>query len=284
MNKKRFETILLILFLIMGGSSAFCLDPSDISITHSSGNEVIVDNQFACPGAMMEGPEAGYVSFMVCNTSGSTLSNLSIKLDSFTGTDFGLGGGQAASQFIGTLAAGECKNYYWYVDWPCTKDSMSYMRASVTDGTTDTVSTASTITVASAISANATGIVESHVLGPGLVVGQIITYDVVYEYGVVAAGAILSFQPAGNEDFDASCVQLVNLEILSSDVVSINAGTKDSLFFTSTGTKNEVAVRFYFKALCIGTSTTTKPYAFATSGGQLKYTGNYEDIIDTIVS
>ena len=287
MYTKQFKIVVVCLSLITGSSELFSLDSGDVLITHTSGSVVIVDNNKPCPGDPMEGMGAGYVSFEICNVSGTTLSNLSIKLDSFTGAGFGLGGGQDANQFIGSLDDGDCKNYYWYVDWPCTASSMSDMRASVSDGTTDTVSTTSTITVESTISSNATGIVGSHTLGDGIAVGQIFEYDVVYEYGTIGIGDELSFQPAGNEDFDASCIQLINIEILSSDVNSINAGTMDSLFFISaaktTGSGNEVAVRFYFKALCIGTTTTTKPYAFANSGTQLKYTGNYEEIVaDTL--
>ena len=234
----------------------------------------------------MEGMGAGYVSFEVCNISGGTLTDLNVQLDSITASGFELGQGQQQVQRIASLDADSCTTIYWFMDWPCIEDSTTAFRVTVSDNSSDTVSVSSSITTTEAISANATGIVATYLLGPGLTIGQIITYDVVYEYGTVESGEELSFQPAGNEDFNAACTQLVGTVILSSDVNSIEAGTRDRIFLTTsaktTGSGNEVAVRYYFKSQCVGVSTYTRPYAFANSGTQLKYTGNYDGLaVDT---
>ncbi len=141
------EILVVFFFLLTANSEALSLDPGDLTISHTSGSVVIVDNNKPCPGDPMEGMGAGYVSFEVCNTSGSTLSDLSINLGSFTGAGFGLGGGQVPSQFIGSLSNGEWNNYYWFVDWPCSPSTnqetiSSDMTASVTDNSSDTLSTA----------------------------------------------------------------------------------------------------------------------------------------------
>ncbi len=239
-----------------------------------------------------DGPQAAYVGFKIENISGGTLSNLSVNLGDFD-TGFSLAGGQAATQYIGTLAAGESDIVYWYVSYPChtAVDHEDTLTVTLTDGgataayayssavahdptTTENITT--TIQSVNTISANAGGLYQAAVLGPGAVIGQIIPYDVTYSFGGVAVGDRYNLQPSGEINFNAGCFQLVNTEILSSQATAIAAGTTDDLFYYAStrqsGSGYEVDVRYYFQYLCNGVATSALPYASQTSGStNVKY-------------
>jgi uncharacterized repeat protein (TIGR01451 family) len=123
-------------------------------------------------------------------------------------------------------------------------------------------------------------------LGPGAVLGQIITYDVTYSFGSIQGGDRFNMQPAGNTSYNAGCFQLVNARVLASTVNAIPVGTTDQLYFTANsaqpGSGFTVTIRYYIKYLCANTSTTASPYAAQTSGGQLKYSGNFGSLATQI--
>ena len=269
-------------FLFLAQMSVLGLDPGDVSIALTSGSLVMIDNNKPCLPDR-EGPLSGYITFEVCNTSGQDLTGLKINLDTFTNSSFALQGGQSSLLAIGTLEKNSCKTYYWYITWPCTDGTSSDITVTASDNDSGTISHTATITTEEANSSSAGGILVSKVLGPGAAVGQLIFFDVVYDFGNIKVGDEFSFQPLGNEDFRGDCFQLVNLEITYSDVNSLNVGVQDQLFFISTattnGSGNEVHVRYYFKYLCLGVSSTARPYAFSRSGNQLKYSPNYNSQI-----
>jgi uncharacterized repeat protein (TIGR01451 family) len=135
--------------------------------------------------------------------------------------------------------------------------------------------------VRKAQSAAAGGNVTSTTLGPGAVVGQVITADVAYDFGNIASGNEFFLQPSGSTAFDARCFRLVGSEITSSNIGAITVGTKDALYFVSSaqqsGNGYVVGVRYSFRYLCANSSTVARPFAVQTSGStNIKYTGNFD--------
>ncbi|MBR9920909.1 MAG: HYR domain-containing protein, partial [Bacteroidetes bacterium] len=274
--------LMSLFFMLSLPEKAAALNPADVTITMTTAPFFIADSN--SPPAT-DGPRTAYVGFEVCNVSGATLNDLTAEMSSITGTvpGFGLAGGQAASWFVGTLQAGECQTYYWFVEYPyLLKDEIGTFEVTVSDLNPGVATGTGDVFTRSSISANAGGIVNSVTLGPGIYVGQVFYYDVVYSFGNVQSADEFTIQPVGNETFDASCYQLVNNEIIASDLggVGIPVGAQNQLYFTATGNKggsgNLVTVRYFFRSLCIGVAATADPYAGQTSGNtNFKYTGNF---------
>jgi hypothetical protein len=153
-----------------------------------------------------DGPRSAYVPFRVTNTSAATVTDLTATLSGFN-ANIALGGGQAASQYIGALAPGEVRYLYWFIAYGCTINASATLTLSVRNAANETTSANATLTTRSAISAAAGGDVGSSTLGPGAIAGQIIPLDVLYSYGGYKAGDTFHLQPAGNQSFNAGCFQ-----------------------------------------------------------------------------
>ena len=224
------------------------------------------------------GPRAMYVGGVITN-SGSTATNI-VATVSGLGSGFFLAGGQAATQTIGTLGAGQSTGVYWFVGYGCTVNATASAAISLSSSAGSVASNVQ-LTARSAISANAGGNVLSSTLGPGAVVGQTIYFDADYDFGGSAANDEFFLQPSGGQNFDASCFRLVGAQILSSNIGAIAAGTQNQLYFRQTvaqsGNGYHASVRYSFEYECAGTSTTARPYAVQTSGNtNIKYTGNFD--------
>ncbi|HEU4454126.1 MAG TPA: DUF11 domain-containing protein [Longimicrobium sp.] len=249
-----------------------------VTVAMISSPQLTLDSNKPCA----EGPRAAYVAFRVTNTSGVAQTNLRATISGFA-SGITLGGGQAASQYVGTIAAGQSKVLYWFVAYPCTFGNAATLTVSVTDNTAGAATGTGTVTTSSMVSAQAGGVLMSGTLGPGAVVGQVITFDVGYEFGGVSAGDSYNLQVAGNQSFDARCFQLVRMQVVSSGVTAASVGTADTPFFAASvsqgGSKHPLVVRYFFKYLCANVSSTARPYGNQFSGGQLKYSSNYETFV-----
>ncbi|WP_221089328.1 beta strand repeat-containing protein [Deinococcus aquaedulcis] len=260
-----------------------------VTVTYNADTHLVSDSNKSCTA----GPRNAYVSYRVTNTTGAAINNISATLSfgaatyatGATGT-FGLGGGQPATQFVGTLAAGESRTVFWYITYPCyggsARTSSVPITATFSDSNPGTVANTTTVSTFSSISANAGGLLNGTVLGPGAVVGQIIKYSVQYRFGNPQATDEVNLQPAGNDSFNAACFQLVGSNITASQVLSINPGTRDQLYFTLTqttgGSSNTVDIDYFFQYKCAGTSTSASSYSVETSGStNVKYSSNYGD-------
>jgi uncharacterized repeat protein (TIGR01451 family) len=264
---------------------AFGLNPGAVSITMVTAPFFNNDSNKPCPPDN-EGPHGAYVGFEMCNTSGAVLTGLEAEVTQFTGTGFGLAGGQLSKLYIGNLDPGKCDIGYWFVEYPCLHNIPTTITVVVNDLNPGTVSGTGMVTTRSSLSTSSTAEVDSTSLGAGSVIGQIVSYDVVYEFGSLKAGDNFSLQPVGNLDFDAGCFQLINAQILASLVPGITVGDQDKLYFTATankgGTRNRVKIRYYYITQCTGVSTSADPYAGHDGGTTLKYTGNYADPNNTV--
>lgn len=236
-----------------------------------------------CPG---EGPTAAYVGGLITNTSGSTVTNASAELSGLGGNVY-LAGGQPASQYLGTMAAGQSIAVYWFTGFTCTSGAVANPTIRMTSSAgTQTVSL--TLRVQTAISANAGGRVIASQLGSGAVVGQTVYFDADYDFGGTEAGDEYWLQPTGRPDFNAACFRLVGNEIIRSNLDAAPVGLKNSLKVIQPnkqpGNNYFISVRYFFEYLCAGQSTTARPYAVQTSGTQIKYTGNFDGIGSVTIS
>ena len=224
------------------------------------------------------GPRAMYVGGLVTNTGAATVTNV-VATISGLGNGFALAGGQAATQSIGALGAGQSTGVYWFIGYGCIDLATTAPTISITSSTTPST-TVLTLRALSSISANAGGNVSSSLLGPGAVVGQTIYFDATYDFGGSAAGDEFYFQPSGGQNFNAACFRLVGTQITSSNIAPVAVGTTNRLHFLQTqkqsGNGYFASVRYFFEYQCAGASTTARPYALQTSGGSLKYTGNFD--------
>ncbi len=248
-----------------------------VSVAMVSAADLTLDSNNPCTG-----PQATYVAFRVTNTSGTTQTNLRAGIAGFSG-GITLAGGQAASQYVGTLAAGASRNVYWFVTYPCSFGISATLTVSVSDASPGSVSGSGTVTTKSMISAQAGGVLVSGLLGPGAVVGQTIHLDVTYDFGGADVGTTYDLQPVGNTSFNAGCFQMVGSLVTTSNIVAIPSGTSNRQYFTATakqtGNGQQATIRFYFKYLCAGVVSTARPYSNQLSGTQLKYSSNYETFV-----
>jgi uncharacterized repeat protein (TIGR01451 family) len=154
---------------------------------------------------------------------------------------------------------------------------------SVTDGTAGSVTASGTVTTKSMISAQAGGVLVSGLLGAGAIVGQTIHLDVTYDFGGADVGTTYDLQAVGNSNFAASCFQMVGSTVTSSNILAIPANTPNKQYFTATakqtGNGQQATIRYYFKYLCAGMTSTARPYSNQLSGTQLKYSSNYETFV-----
>ncbi len=245
--------------------------------------QTLASDSNKCP---TNGPLAAYVGGIVSNTGTVTETGIEASFTGLTGS-FVLTGSQSPTIAVGSLAAGDSIMVAWHVDFPCDTSKKSGTPPStnptitITDDTLNTSSATLTLTSRNAISANAGGNVASTTLGAGAIIGQTITADIIYDFGGNAVDDEFFVQPAGNTDFDASCLRLIGSEVTSSNVTAAPVGTLDTLYFTSptsqSGNNYFIGVRYFFTYLCADTTSTARPYAVQTSGNtNIKYTGNYD--------
>ena len=252
--------------------------PPSVSVVMVSSPALTLDSNKPC----QEGPQAAYVAFRITNTSGTAQTDLRATISGF-GSGIVLGGGQAATQYVGTLGAAGQRVLYWFVQYPCGSfGNSANLVVSVTNAT-GTTTGSGTVTTTSMVSAQAGGVLTSGTMGAGAVVGQTITFDVAYEFGGASTGDSYNLQVAGNPAFNAGCFQLVRMQVVASGITaapSAAVGTADVPFFSATsnqgGSKIPLTVRYFFKYLCANTVSTARPYSNQFSGGQLKYSSNYD--------
>lgn len=272
----RLRSILLAAFALLAPALPAWAAPPAVSVTMVSSPQLTLDSNGPCAG-----PRAAYVSFAVTNTSGTAQSNLRATISGFSG-GIVLGGGQAAGQWVGTLAAGAKRTLFWYVVYPCNFGVSSALTVSVTNETGTTTGNG-TVTTSSMISAQAGGIVNTATLGAGAVVGQTITLDVSYDFGGASANDTYNLQPIGNTVFRGDCFQLVRTLVLSSNIPAVPVGRENEMFFratsNATGNGYTLTIRYSFKYLCSDVTSQAKPYSNQTSGTQLKYSANYQTFV-----
>lgn len=281
----------LLIAICFGFQQAKALNPGSVTITNKSGTRFIVDKNDPCD----DGPRASYVAYQIRNTSSAVLSNLSATVTGLA-TGFKLGGTQPqpSLQSIGTLAPGEHVTLFWYIEYPCEKDKTTNIIVTVSDSNPGSESFSNQVTTKLTSSTGSTGEIDEISFGPGIVQGETTYFDVMFELdGNMKKNGIAYFQPAGNREFDASCMQLTRTEVISSELSSVvPVGSTNILSYvaaanTSGGGNKKVKLRFYFKVKCNAPATELAPFAANHTGtvsdSNFKYHNDYAED-DKIVS
>jgi uncharacterized repeat protein (TIGR01451 family) len=247
-----------------------------VTVAMISSPHLTLDSNKAC----REGPQAAYVAFRVINNSGATVNDARATLSGFTAV-ISEGGGQPVDQYIGQMAPGARRVLYWFVQYRCEViGAAANLMVTVTDDTGVDATGTGTVTTKSMVSSMAGGVLDSGIMGAGAVVGQTITFDVTYLFGGVSAGDTHNLQVAGNQDFKAGCFQLVKMKVISSSVGGAPIGQEDTPYFAAPanagGSKIPITVQYSFKYKCADIVSRARPYGNQFSGGQLKYSDNYE--------
>ena len=263
--------------------------PSMAALTYQSrtglanNSQAMVVDSNKCPN---EGPTSAFVGGMITNAGATTATNITASLTGLNANVY-LAGGDVATRAIGSLNPGESIAIFWFVGYTCTQGATASPTVTMTSSAgTQTANLA--LTVREALSANAGGNVESAVLGPGAVVGQTIFYDATYSFGGAASGDEYYLQPAGGQNFNASCFRLVGNQITASTLNSFTAGQTNRMYSTQGASQSgygyTISVRYAFQYLCAATSTVARPYAVADLGQhqhqiyrQLRWHGQYRD-------
>lgn len=266
-------------------SPTYAIGPGDVTFTAITPFAAQDSNNSCGPS----GPRAMYLQVNVTNPVGGSagnLANLTATISGFTGpAGVTLDAEESPTRYIGTLADGATTQLYYYINYLCQAGSnppsiSSTYTVSISDAIPSTVTSgALSITTRSELSANAGGQVTSTTIGPGAVVGQIIPMTVVYDFGNAAANGVAMIQPAGNINFNSGCFRLLSVDITAivAFTSGISAATDNQLYFpvVNGGANNGATVVYYFMMLCNGVSTVANPFSDLTSGGQIKYTGNF---------
>jgi uncharacterized repeat protein (TIGR01451 family) len=252
--------------------------PLPLSVTMVSDTALTLDSN-----SPTVGPGAQYVAFRITNTSAATVGNLTAAISGFA-SGVTLAGGQAAVQYVGSLAGGASKTVYWFVSYPPTYLLRVPLTVTVTDGAGNVATGSAAVRTVSMISAQAGGLASTSTIGPGAVVGQFIPLDVAFTFKGWKAGDTFNLQPAGNAGFPAGCFQLASSVITSVDAdlaLVIPNGTTDRQHYRAAtsspggGSQWSVNIRYWFRYLCTGASGTPLPYSNELSGTQLKYSSDY---------
>ncbi len=232
-----------------------------------------------------QGPRGAWLSFIVTNTSGVTQTGVTITFAGFTGANATyFKATQDPLRTVGALDAGQSTVAYFYVDYAevclhphsggSTYDgyTANYTVTAASSGASEVYS--GTVTTDELLTANASGVVTSSVLGPGAYVGQILTQAVTYSFGV---NDDLFFQPAIEANFNDACWRLVDSAITATtgQVTGVTVPQGNRLWFPDASTKSgdTITVTYYWESLCSAVAQTVTPWAAAKSGQKYKYSG-----------
>jgi uncharacterized repeat protein (TIGR01451 family) len=280
--KKSILITLLIIFTntIVSHAQLSCITKSISSQpnigTLASPNYLIAVDANNCPTIA---PTANYVVVKLCNPCANSVyvGNLS-----FTGSNLSavqLTGSQATTQYVGTLLAGECRNVYFHIQWPCNPSNADVsltMSFQMNDGIAVSNMTFN-FTKRRLIDANAGGIVQNYWLHNTDILGGITTIDATYNFGNFPnSNSVLAFQPISDTTYNSGCFQLIKSQVVNTSAAScIPLGYGDLAYVPPGGNgtvcdNGTITVRYYFKSLCQNAVTNLFPMTYASSGNQIK--------------
>ncbi len=228
----KISSLLVILAILLSGipTPVLAINVSSVTVTVATDPYLVLDSNKPCT----QGPNTAYVGYTIRNTTSTTLNKLTATLGN-TGNGFVLGGGQVATQQIGTLDAGASSTLYWLLQYPCSAGKRQVLSLTVNDDSNQpaTISRAAVtplpaspslsdfgteVVTSSTISANAGGMVVASAIDSVAVVGGSLRADVTYSFGSIAVNDRFNMQPSGMTGFNAGCFQLLGSEILQSEL------------------------------------------------------------------
>ncbi len=279
-----FSILLMLFSVIIPINKTFALGGSQVAVTRSTAPFFMLDSN----KPNVDGPHAAHVGIQILNTSGGQLNQVYVKLTALTksGTasaSLGYIGTSDSIQWVGKLGSSDTGTAYFYIKYPgntAFNDTIK-LTVAVGDSASGTVTFQTHIILRSSISANAGGLLVARTLSTFRHVGTLVTDTVTYSYGNVQTGDELTLYPCGDTAFNAGGFQLINAQVLSSAVTSVNVGQRNTLYFVATATTRGSGniikmVYYYINKMVAGDSTIIAPYAGLTSGNtNFKYSSNF---------
>lgn len=261
------KSVLFVLTAFLFQNAAFSLDSTHFTINRITAPYFIVDGN--APSTVTR----CYVGFEVINksTSATTYQNLVFSVPSIgtsvAGQNYSILAPLSKSINIGTLAPGQSKVCYFFVNYPASTTAIASFNTELSDGTPIKKNNTFSIYNRSSISANAGGISQNSFNSQDLLGGVIID-TVTYTVGNVRNGDETDFQVATTSSFDPTKLQLLETRVVQSTVAGINVGTTDSLYFITrnSGVGSTIRVIWRFRIVASGFTTNLLPLAGATSG------------------
>jgi uncharacterized repeat protein (TIGR01451 family) len=265
------------LFLSCCALYASALDPNHFTLTRITAPYFIVDGNV--PTTLTK----AYVGFEVKNNSNSgvTYNNLRFTITSINtsvvGQNYSLVSPSNGIVNIGTLAPGQTKACYYYVQYPASTTPQATFNVQLSDATATNKTGSFIIYNRSSISANAGGTATQTFTNQDII-GGLVYDDVTYAVGNVQNGDESDFQVAVSSSFDPTKILLLGTQVTASSVPGIPVGTTDSLYFiTGNGTNGAtITIRWTFKISATNFTTYLLPCAGATSGST-----NYKYALNT---
>ncbi len=229
-------------------------------------------------------PRAAYILVNVINNSSSdTLFNVNVKMTNISNTAAGfklLSFEDDSTFVIPRILPNDSSPSYFYVQYPCTKDSSCDFTFSIFD--TDTVTFIPTITTKDIQPAAAGGdIISQNIVGLDAL-GILIADSITYDFGNFN-GEDMFFQPCGDTLFPVNSLELIGTEVITSPFSScgLSPGDQNKLYLfdngsgCGAGSGNQVQVVYYWLSSLYNETAYFKPYAGMKSGSVIKYLSNY---------
>jgi len=226
--------------------------------------------------------QCAYASYRITNTSGVTQPDVWIGIGSFTGGVVRLAPGEDGLIHFGSMAPGEVRNAYFYLQAPSITAvaqahtvSIYTSKPPVAAAVTQVFSFSQVVSTIAA-SANKVTTVVTGPKPPGL--GGVVTITVSGQTGTIGAAGILALSPATDTAWRPDALEMLGCTVTLSG--SPNAGVHtDSLYYVlPSASATDYVIEYRFRA--VGTTAApvaVTPIGYISSGTQIKHTstGNF---------
>ncbi len=260
--------------LWLSGASAY----AQFTITRTSSSVFYIDSGVS---PQLKGM---YVSYKICNTSGTYYPDIWVTISNFTGGVVSLAPYEDGVVHLGPINAGQCKAAFFYLQasGPTTipQSHTVSVFAGPPPGTALASATFSFTSVEETIQASANKVNTVIISTNDPVLGTLIVMTVEGESGIIGAARVMSFTPAAYTTWRADCFMLYTTTITLSGG---NTGTFTDQLLIPPGALPNPANTYYtamytFRVADVCTlPTVVSPVAYISSGTQVKHTatGNF---------
>ncbi|MDB6110086.1 MAG: hypothetical protein JWR69_1836 [Pedosphaera sp.] len=214
-----------------------------------------------------------YSSYQIVNNVAVNYSNLWVKIDSFSGTNLRLGGGDPGSYNLGNLGINQTNTVFFYLQATNTTTvaethAVKVYRGQPATGTLLTNASFSLVVTSSGQN-NSQTITSVAVLPNPATVGSLFTITVKGSTGTIGGANKVNFTPAVYTTWDAASYELVSSLVT---VTGGNTGTFSNSLVLTFGSPAATAYSntYWFRAVGVGFTNSASPLSIQSGGG-----GNY---------
>jgi hypothetical protein len=253
---------------------------NNISVTRTSASAVYIDTGLSTPITN------AYASYEIQNNTGSTISDLWVKIGNFAGPNIGLGTYSLDTHHVGALASGASTTVYFYLKASAATASNETHSIVLYDGNPSVVSStcSNVFSLAASETIKAAANKVTYVVnGPNPPeVGGVVTLTTDGETGQNTGPMAIS--PASLDSWRADVFQLTGVTTTFSSGGVSQGSFSDALQLTIPSTSNLTYSAVYtFKVTSItNTATTVYPVNNISSGGQMKHTDTTSFAFDPV--